>query len=80
MRATMSYTVLRLAIFAALLGLFYLAGARNVLLVGLAAVVSLVISYFALSRQREAMAGSISRRISNARERLDEGARSEDTD
>jgi len=80
MRATMSYTVLRLAVFAALLGLLYLAGARGILLVGVAAVASMAISYFALSRQREAMAGSISRRISNARERLDEGARSEDTD
>ena len=80
MRATMSYTVLRLAIFAALLGLLYLAGARGILLVGGAAIASLAISYFALARQRAAMAGSISKRITNARERLDEGTRSEDTD
>jgi Protein of unknown function (DUF4229) len=80
MRATLSYTVLRLALFAVLLGLLYLAGARNILLVGGAAIASMVISYFALGRQREAMAGSISKRIANARERLDEGTRSEDTD
>ncbi|HEU5420094.1 MAG TPA: DUF4229 domain-containing protein [Streptosporangiaceae bacterium] len=80
MRATLSYSVLRLAVFAALLGLLYLAGARGILLLGVAAVASLVISYFALSRQREAMAGSISRRIAHARERLDEGSRAEDTD
>lgn len=80
MRATMSYTVLRLAVFAALLGLLYLAGARGILLVGVAALASAAISYFALSRQRAAMAGSISRRITNVRERLDEGSRAEDAD
>jgi hypothetical protein len=80
MRATMSYTVLRLAIFAAALGLLYLAGARGILLVGLAAVVSAIISFILLARQREAMAGSISRRITNVRERLDEGTKVEDAD
>jgi hypothetical protein len=80
MRATMSYTVLRLAVFAALLGLLYLAGARGILLVGVAALASAAISYFALSRQRAAMAGSISRRITSVREGLDEGSRAEDTD
>ena len=80
MRATMNYTVLRLAIFAVALGLLYLAGARGILLVGLAAVVSAIVSFIVLARWREAMAGSISRRIANARERLDEGAKVEDAD
>jgi Protein of unknown function (DUF4229) len=80
MRATMSYTVLRLAIFAAALGLLYLAGARGILLLALAAVVSAVASVILLARQREAMAGSISRRVSRVREQLDEGSRAEDTD
>ena len=80
MRATMSYTVLRLAIFAVALGLLYLVGARSFLLVGLAAVVSAIISFVLLARQREAMAGSISRRITNVRERLDEGSKAEDRD
>ncbi|HEY5360541.1 MAG TPA: DUF4229 domain-containing protein [Streptosporangiaceae bacterium] len=80
MRATMSYTVLRLAIFAAALGLLYLAGARGILLLALAAVVSAVASVILLARQREAMAGSISRRVSSVREQLDEGSRAEDAD
>jgi Protein of unknown function (DUF4229) len=80
MRATMSYTVLRLAFFAAALGLLYLAGARGVLLLALAAVVSALASVILLARQREAMAGSISRRVSSVREQLDEGARAEDPD
>jgi cell division protein FtsW (lipid II flippase) len=80
MRATLSYTALRLAIFAAALGLLYLAGARGVLLIAIAAVVSAAISFIVLARQREAMAGSISRRVTNFRERIDEGAKAEDSD
>jgi uncharacterized protein DUF4229 len=80
MRATLYYTGLRLGLFAAALGLLYLAGARGILLLGVAAVISAIISYIVLARYREAMAGSISQRITNARERLDEGARTEDLD
>ena len=80
MRSTLFYTAARLAIFAAALGLFYLAGARGLLLLVLAAVVSAAASYIALSRPREQMAGSIARRVSGFRERLDEGSRAEDED
>ena len=75
-----AYTVLRLAIFAVALGLLYLVGARGILLVGLAAVVSAILSFVVLARWREAMAGSISQRITNARARLDEGTKVEDVD
>jgi hypothetical protein len=80
MRATLSYTALRLGLFAVALGLLYLVGARGIVLLGIAAVISAVVSYVLLGRQREAMAGSISRRIASARERLDEGTRAEDGD
>jgi Protein of unknown function (DUF4229) len=80
MRATLSYTVLRLAIFAAALGLLYLVGARGILLVGIAALISAAISFVLLARQREAMATSISNRVTAVREGLDEGAKAEDAD
>ena len=80
MRATLYYTALRLGLFAVALGLLYLAGARGILLVGIAAVVSAIVSYLILGRYREAMAGSISQRITNARERLDDGTSAEDID
>ncbi|HUZ23486.1 MAG TPA: DUF4229 domain-containing protein [Streptosporangiaceae bacterium] len=80
MRATLSYTVLRLAIFVVALGLLYLAGARGILLLVLAAVISAVTSLVLLARQREAMAGSISRRVTGVREQLDEGTKAEDVD
>jgi Mn2+/Fe2+ NRAMP family transporter len=80
MRATLSYTVLRLAIFAVALVVLYLVGARGIVLLGIAALISAATSYIVLARQREAMAGSISQRITNARERLDEGTKAEDID
>jgi hypothetical protein len=80
MRATLLYTALRLGLFAVALGALYLVGARGIVLLAVAAVVSAALSYVILSRYREAMAGSISSRILNVRERLDEGARAEDLD
>jgi Mn2+/Fe2+ NRAMP family transporter len=80
MRATLYYTALRLGLFAVVLLLLYLAGARNLLLLGAAILISGVISYFALTAQRTAMAGAIGKRISNFRERLDAGTKAEDQD
>jgi len=80
MRATLSVTVLRLGLFAAAVMLLYLAGARSYLLLGLAALVSGVISYFVLSPQRNAMSTAIARRVGTFRDRLDVGTRAEDQD
>ena len=78
MRATFAYTAARFLIFAAMLGLLYLLGARGLLLFGLALVISGIISFVVLSRQRDAMSGSITSRIGTFRRRLDEGTRAED--
>jgi hypothetical protein len=78
MRATMAYTAARILLFAVALGLIYLAGARGVLLLALALLVSGVASYVLLSRMRDTMAGAITRRIDSVRSRLDEGSRAED--
>lgn len=80
MRATFSYTALRLGLFVVAFLLLYLAGARSILLLALAALVSGVISYFVLQRQRNAMAGAVSRRVGGFRQQLDAGTRSEDDD
>lgn len=80
MRATFLYTLMRLGIFAVALGVLYLVGARGIVLLVVAAAASAALSFVILARQREAMAGSISGRITRARERLDEGSRSEDID
>jgi O-antigen ligase len=80
MRAWMSYSILRLLLFLAALWLLSLAGIGGLLLLVLAAVVSMLISYVVLSRLRDSMSSSLSGRLTRFRTRLDEGARSEDVD
>jgi uncharacterized membrane-anchored protein len=80
MRATLFYSVLRLGLFALAFVLLLWAGLRGLLLLGLAALVSGVISYFVLTPQRAAMSGVISRRVSGFRHGLDAGTRAEDQD
>jgi len=78
MRATLAYTAVRFLLFAVAVGLIYLAGARGLLLIALALLLSGAASYVLLSRMRDTMAGSISRRIESVRSRIDEGSRAED--
>ena len=80
MRATMSYTVLRLGLFVIVFLLLYLVGARSILLLAGEILISGLISYFVLNAQRSAMSGALSKRLTNFRERLDAGTRSEDQD
>jgi hypothetical protein len=80
MRATIAYTTARILLFVAAAGLIYLAGARGLLLLGLALLVSGAASYVLLTRQRDAMAGALSRRLGSFRARLDAGTRAEDQD
>ena len=78
MRATLAYTAVRFVLFAVAVGLIYLAGARGLLLIALALLVSGAASYVLLSRMRDTMASSINRRIESVRSRIDEGSRAED--
>ena len=78
MRATLAYTAVRFLLFAVAVGLIYLAGARGLLLIALALLLSGAASYVLLSRMRDSMASSINRRIESVRSRLDEGSRVED--
>jgi CHASE1-domain containing sensor protein len=80
MNATFIYTTSRILLFAVVLGLLYVVGVRGVLLLGLAVLISGLVSFIVLSRQRDAMAGAITSRITNFRQRLDEGTRGEDDD
>jgi uncharacterized membrane protein len=91
MRTGLAYTSARILMLVIALAVLYFAGARGFLLLALAFVVSALASYVLLSKQREAMAGALNRRLSNTmgkvtgkaaefRERLDEGAAAEDDD
>jgi Mn2+/Fe2+ NRAMP family transporter len=80
MRATFAYTTARILLFVAATGLCYLAGARGLLLLGLALLVSGAASYMMLSRQRDAMSGALVSRLRTLRARIDSGAKAEDRD
>jgi Mn2+/Fe2+ NRAMP family transporter len=87
MPPVLAYSAARLGLFLAALALLYLAGARGLLLVALALLVSGIISFVVLSRQRDAMSTSLSARLRGMRaragefgSRIDEGAKAEDED
>jgi Mn2+/Fe2+ NRAMP family transporter len=80
MRATFAYTTARILLFVAATGLCYLAGARGLLLLGVALLVSGAASYVMLSRQRDAMSGALVSRLRTLRARIDSGAKAEDRD
>ena len=78
MRAALAYSSARVLLLLAAFGVFYLAGARGLLLLVLAAAVSGLISLVVLSRQRDALSGALFSRVRDFRRRLDAGTRSED--
>jgi hypothetical protein len=78
MRSTIAYTTARILLFVVVTGLLYLAGARGLLLLGAAVLISGIISYVVLSRQRDAMSSVITSRLHGFRGRLDAGSRAED--
>ena len=87
MRATLAYTSARIVLLVVSVVLLYLVGARGLLLLALAFVVSGIASFVLLSRQRDVMSGALLSRLKNGRTRaagfrarLDEGARAEDED
>jgi Mn2+/Fe2+ NRAMP family transporter len=87
MRTTLAYTSARILLLVVSIVLLYLVGARGLLLLALACVVSGVASFVLLSRQRDVMSSALMNRIKNGqrraagfRARIEEGARAEDED
>lgn len=81
MRNFIAYTAARVLLFAIALGVVYLLGAREVLAVLLALVISGLVSFVLLSKQRDALSASLVRgagRIRSMGQRLDAGAAKED--
>lgn len=87
MRTTLAYTSARILLFVVSVIVLYLVGARGLLLLALACVVSGIASFVLLSRQRDVMSSALMARLVNGkrratgfRARLEEGARAEDDD
>lgn len=80
MRATLSYTLLRVLIFFAVALILALFGVHGLTLIAVALIISMIISVPVLSRLRDRMSTSLANRMSRFRVKLDEGTRGEDTD
>ncbi|MEV0401572.1 DUF4229 domain-containing protein [Actinoallomurus sp. NPDC050550] len=80
MRSVLLYTLARLALFGATAGVLFLVGARGFLLLALAVLISGIVSFVLLSRQRDAVSTSVTRRAARMRENLAAGAAREDDD
>lgn len=85
MRTAFAYTTARILLFVVATVLLYLIGARGILLLALALLVSGIASYVLLSKQRDRMSGALTTRLGNGRRRarelkarIDEGAKAED--
>ena len=81
----LAYTSARILMFGCAVILLYVAGARGILLLLLGLVISALASYILLNRQRAIIAeklngrlGKAGSRVTEFRQRLDEGSRSED--
>lgn len=83
------YTAARILVLGVSLLVLYLLGARGILWIGLAFVISAILSYILLYGQRERLAGALNRRIEKAtskaankaaelKGRLEEGTAAED--
>lgn len=72
------YSLLRLLLFAVVAGVLYLLGARDVLLLALAVLLSGLLSFPLLSRYRDAMSARVAGRSERIQSRLREAAESED--
>jgi hypothetical protein len=85
MRTLIPYTAARILMFGIAVMILYWAGARGILLLGLGLVISALASYILLNKQRNILADRLNSRLSKVgakatefRERLEDGAKSED--
>ena len=80
MRATFSYTLLRVLIFLGVAVILALFGVHGITLIAVALLISAIISLPLLSRLRDRMSTVLASRVGRFSARLDEGTRGEDTD
>ncbi|GAB3490780.1 DUF4229 domain-containing protein [Nocardiopsis coralliicola] len=82
MRSVLAYTAARLLLFGVSFAVLYLLGARGLLAAFLAVLVSGLVSYVLLSRQRDAVSSGIAGTVARMRgmgDRLEQGAAHEDS-
>ncbi len=80
MRATLSYTLLRLLMFFAAAIVLALFGVHGITLLVVALVVSSLVSLPLLSKLRDRMSTSLSGKVEGFHAKLDQGTKAEDSD
>ncbi len=80
MRATLSYTLLRLLIFFAAAIVLALFGVHGITLIVVALIISAIVSLPLLSRLRDRMSTSLTGRVQAFNSKLDAGPKGEDSD
>lgn len=80
MRATLSYTLLRLLMFFAAAIVLALFGVHGITLLVVALVVSSLVSLPLLSKLRDRMSTSLSGQVEGFHAKLDQGTKAEDSD
>ena len=80
MRATLTYSLLRLLIFVAVGLILALFGVHGITLLAVALVISSIISLLLLSKLRDRMSTSLSGRIARFGSKLEAGTKAEDGD
>jgi hypothetical protein len=78
MRSVLFYSAARLLLFVVTAGLLFLLGARGLLLVALAILISGLISVVLLARQRDAMSSAVASGVRTRRRRFEEARTRED--
>jgi uncharacterized membrane protein len=80
MRATLSYTVLRILIFFAAVLVLALFGVHGITLLAVALIISSIVSLPLLSKVRDRMSMALTRKVERFSSKLDQGTSAEDTD
>jgi hypothetical protein len=78
MLSVLAYSAARVALFAATAGVLFLLGARGLLLLALSVLLSGLVSYVLLSRQRDAMSSAVASAVRSSRRRLEHARTKED--
>jgi Protein of unknown function (DUF4229) len=78
MRSVLAYSLARAALFLATAGVLFLLGARGLLLLSLAVLISGLISFVLLARQRDAMSVVVSDNVRDKRRKFEEARARED--
>ncbi|MEW2358178.1 DUF4229 domain-containing protein [Spirillospora sp. NPDC029432] len=78
MRSVLFYTAARFMVFLVTAGILFLFGARGLLLLGLAVLISGIVSFVLLSGQRDAMSTAVVSGVRERRRKFDQARTKED--